>query len=126
MGEEFADLHRDISAIVYKHFSENIDAEWFKYGYYTRFLTDTWDRFVDVVAAYIQANPDDENLDKDITEKIIVAWQKRQPRRPVGINLNLPGSYQNSAQEVIRQSQAVKEITDAQNNNFSFPPSYEL
>lgn len=120
MGEEFADLHRDISSTVYKHFTESIDAEWFKFGYYTRFLTDTWNRFVDVVAEYIQTHTNDENLEKDITDKIIAEWQKRQPRRPVDTLLSLPELYQRSANEVIRANQEKSGLDPFNQSNYQF------
>jgi hypothetical protein len=120
MGEGFSNLYRDISCKSSKFITESIDAPWYKFGIYTRFLTDTWGRFVDVVAAYIQAHPDDENLDKNITEKIIAERQKRQPRRPVDTLLSLPELYQRSANEVIRANQEKSGLDPFNQSNYQF------
>ena len=73
-------------------------------------------------------HPDDDNLEKDITEKILAEWQKRQPRhRTAATTLNQSESYQRSANEVIRASQVQRGIEDAQNDALNpFQSNYQF
>jgi hypothetical protein len=124
MAVELGDLHRNIAGRAYQHFTENVDAEWFKFGVYTRFLTTMWNEFVDVVARYIIEHSTDENLEKVLCDRILAEYQTHQPRHVAQMtHHNLLESEQRAEYDRVSSLQLEKEIIEAQKHNFHFPSS---
>jgi hypothetical protein len=87
--EEFAEIHRPENSGLQKMFSSS-DPEWWSFGIYSRFQVGVLDEFVKVVAAFIEANPDHEAFDPDISKKILEERAKRLPRKTAQVVRNIP------------------------------------